>query len=102
MDQIKEKEKVTSHSSYICSVSAGDDRFELELPDTLEAYVTVEAENDTEDDRKADEGDQNKNNDEDDGVENEGGEIPEYQSENVITVETLENKMTTVKKNLLR
>ena len=47
------------------TVPVGTDRSELELPDTLEAYVTVEAENDTEDDRKPDDGDQNKDDDED-------------------------------------
>ncbi len=49
------------------TVPMGTDRFELDLPETLEAYVTVEAEDDTEDDRKLDDGDQNKDDDENDG-----------------------------------
>ncbi|MDE6214324.1 MAG: hypothetical protein K2M70_12730, partial [Lachnospiraceae bacterium] len=40
------------------TVPVGTDISELELPDTLEAYVTVEDKNDTEDDRKPDDGDQ--------------------------------------------
>ena len=47
------------------AVPVGTDISELELPDTLEAYVTVEDKNDTEDDRKPDDGDQNKDDDED-------------------------------------
>ena len=47
------------------TVPVGTDISELELPDTLAADVTVEAENDTEDDRKPDDGDLNKDDDED-------------------------------------
>ena len=48
------------------TVPVGTDISELELPDTLEAYVTVEDKNDTENDRKPDDGDQDKDDGEDD------------------------------------
>ncbi|MDE7267988.1 MAG: hypothetical protein K2N89_11035, partial [Lachnospiraceae bacterium] len=62
------------------TVLVGTDISELELPDTLEAYATVEAEDNTEDntedDKKPDDGDQNKDDDEDsdDSDQNKGDE----------------------------
>ncbi|MDE6663742.1 MAG: hypothetical protein K2K46_10430, partial [Lachnospiraceae bacterium] len=58
------------------TVPVGTDISELELPDTLEAYVTVETEDDTEDGKKSDDGEQNKDDDEesDDSDQNKGNQ----------------------------
>ena len=54
------------------TVPVGTDISELELPDTLEAYVTVEDKNDTENDRKPDDGDQDKDKDDGDSGQDNG------------------------------